>query len=85
MATGELSTADLNEEIDEVHPDTVLIAGAGPVGLLLSIVLSFHGVRSILLERNLTTTRYVEDFAYPVPVLRFFILHFIPAYLSPCH
>lgn len=39
--------------------DTVLIAGAGPVGLLLATVLSHYGVKSVLLERNMTTTRYV--------------------------
>lgn len=37
--------------------DTVLIAGGGPVGLLLAFVLAHYGVRSIILERNHTTTK----------------------------
>lgn len=43
------------------HPlpaDTVLIAGGGPVGLLLARVLSFYGIKSILFERNKTTTKW---------------------------
>jgi 2-polyprenyl-6-methoxyphenol hydroxylase-like FAD-dependent oxidoreductase len=39
----------------------ILIAGAGPVGLLLAVVLSSYGVKSILLERNQTTTKYVKE------------------------
>lgn len=37
---------------------TVVIAGGGPVGLILARVLSYHGVRSIVFERNKTTTRW---------------------------
>ncbi|KAM5353698.1 hypothetical protein ACJ41O_000348 [Fusarium nematophilum] len=37
---------------------TVVIAGGGPVGLLLARVLSFHGVKSVLFERNKTTTKW---------------------------
>jgi len=36
----------------------VVIAGGGPVGLTLARVLAQRGVRSILLERNATTTRH---------------------------
>ncbi|KAL2810742.1 putative monooxygenase [Aspergillus granulosus] len=36
----------------------VLISGGGPVGLILALVLAHHGVRSILLERNVETTRF---------------------------
>ncbi|KAF4493696.1 FAD binding domain containing protein [Fusarium agapanthi] len=36
----------------------VVIAGGGPVGLLLAHVLSFYGVRSLLFERNDTTTKW---------------------------
>jgi FAD-dependent monooxygenase len=44
---------------EEVLPtNTVLIAGGGPVGLLLATVLSHHGVRSVLLERNEVTTKW---------------------------
>ncbi|EFX05670.1 FAD-binding domain containing protein [Grosmannia clavigera kw1407] len=37
---------------------TVLIAGGGPVGLILARVLSFYGVKSVLFERNATTTSW---------------------------
>jgi 2-polyprenyl-6-methoxyphenol hydroxylase-like FAD-dependent oxidoreductase len=36
----------------------VLIAGGGPVGMTLALNLARYGVRSILVERNLTTTRH---------------------------
>src|SRR5581483_10100599 len=36
----------------------VLIAGGGPVGLTLSLQLAHQGVRSIVAERNQTTTRH---------------------------
>jgi len=36
----------------------VIIAGGGPVGMTLALELASHGVRSILLERNSTTTRH---------------------------
>ncbi|TVY40340.1 FAD-dependent monooxygenase [Lachnellula subtilissima] len=46
-------------EIPETLPsDTVLIVGGGPVGLLLATVLAFYGVKSLLLERNETTTKW---------------------------
>ena len=37
---------------------SVLIAGGGPVGMTLALELASHGVRSILVERNATTTRH---------------------------
>ncbi|KIW05997.1 uncharacterized protein PV09_03180 [Verruconis gallopava] len=37
---------------------TVVIAGGGPVGLLLATVLSHYGIRSLLFERNEATTRW---------------------------
>ncbi|KIW79158.1 hypothetical protein Z517_05770 [Fonsecaea pedrosoi CBS 271.37] len=43
---------------EELSPDTVLIAGGGPVGLLLAAVLSRYGVRSVLVERNKSTTQW---------------------------
>jgi FAD-dependent monooxygenase len=43
---------------EHLPTDVVLIAGGGPVGLLLATVLSHFGVHSILLERNETTTRW---------------------------
>jgi 2-polyprenyl-6-methoxyphenol hydroxylase-like FAD-dependent oxidoreductase len=36
----------------------VLIAGGGPVGMTLSLELAHHGVRSLLAERNPSTTRH---------------------------
>lgn len=48
--------------VEIVPDDCILIAGAGPVGLLLAVVLSYYGVKSILLERNPTTTKYVTKF-----------------------
>lgn len=36
----------------------VLIAGGGPVGLLLALVLAHHGQHSVLLEQNVEATRY---------------------------
>lgn len=45
----------------EVLPETtILIAGGGPVGLTLATTLAFYGVRSVILERNPTTTRFDE-------------------------
>jgi len=38
--------------------DTVVIAGGGPVGLILARVLSNHGVKSALFERNESTTTW---------------------------
>jgi len=36
----------------------VVIAGAGPVGLVLALELSHHGIRSILVERRAATTTF---------------------------
>ena len=36
----------------------VLIAGGGPVGLMLALELDYHGIDAILVERNPTTTRH---------------------------
>ncbi|KAH5729245.1 hypothetical protein HBI20_057630 [Parastagonospora nodorum] len=48
-----------SQPVQEVLPaGTVLIVGGGPVGLALATVLSHHNVRSLLLERNETTTRW---------------------------
>jgi NADPH-dependent 2,4-dienoyl-CoA reductase/sulfur reductase-like enzyme len=42
----------------EILPaDTVLIVGGGPVGLNLATVLAYYGVKSVVLERNETTTK----------------------------
>jgi FAD-dependent monooxygenase len=49
----------INNMREEILPsNTVLIAGGGPIGLLLATVLSHHGIQSVLLERNLTTTQW---------------------------
>jgi hypothetical protein len=46
-----------NDKLENLADDTVLIAGGGPVGLLLATVLAHFGVKSVLLERNKTTTK----------------------------
>lgn len=43
---------------ERLNKGTVLIAGGGPVGLVLATTLASYGVRSVVLERNETTTRY---------------------------
>jgi len=48
------------ERTETLPSDTVLIVGGGPVGLLLATVLAFYGVKSLLLERNATTTKFVN-------------------------
>lgn len=47
-----------NPDQETLPQGTVLIAGGGPVGLLLATVLSHYGIRSVLLERNETTTKW---------------------------
>lgn len=49
---------DQSESVETLPGDCVLIVGGGPVGLILATTLANFGVRSVLLERNLTTTRY---------------------------
>lgn len=51
---------DNSHNLDEhiLPDDTVVIAGGGPIGLFLARVLSFYGARSILFERNKTTTTW---------------------------
>ena len=41
--------------------DTVVIVGGGPVGLVLARVLSTNGIRSVLFERNQSTTRWPSE------------------------
>jgi 2-polyprenyl-6-methoxyphenol hydroxylase-like FAD-dependent oxidoreductase len=41
-----------------MHEVPVLIAGGGPVGMTLALELARYGVRSMLVERNPTTTRH---------------------------
>lgn len=48
------------EHVERLADDTVLIAGAGPVGLVLATTLAHYGIKSVLLERNLDTTRSVS-------------------------
>ncbi|MEO1082577.1 MAG: FAD-dependent monooxygenase, partial [Pseudomonadota bacterium] len=44
--------------MDKEFDTPVLIAGGGPVGLVLALALDRHGIDAILVERNLTTTRH---------------------------
>lgn len=48
-----------HQSIEVLEDDRVLIAGGGPVGLVLAKVLSYYGIKSLVLERNPTTTRFV--------------------------
>lgn len=52
------STENMNAPIHTLPSGCVLIAGGGPIGLLLARVLSFHGIKSVLFERNKTTTKW---------------------------
>ncbi|KAH7095541.1 FAD-binding domain-containing protein [Paraphoma chrysanthemicola] len=47
-----------NDSIQHLENNAVLILGGGPVGLLLAVALARYGVRSIILERNLSTTKW---------------------------
>ncbi|KAL4903193.1 hypothetical protein BDW74DRAFT_180060 [Aspergillus multicolor] len=43
---------------EALPPNTVLIVGGGPVGLITATTLAKYGIRSVILERNLTTTKW---------------------------
>lgn len=47
---------------EKLGDESVVIAGGGPVGLILATVLAKYGVRSIILERNDSTTRLVFSY-----------------------
>ncbi|KAE8153456.1 FAD binding domain-containing protein [Aspergillus avenaceus] len=44
--------------VEKLPSGTVLIVGGGPVGLVLATTLAKHGVRTVILERNWTTTKW---------------------------
>ncbi|MEM1402267.1 MAG: FAD-dependent monooxygenase [Pseudomonadota bacterium] len=44
--------------MNEAFDIPVLIAGGGPMGLVLALELEYHGIGAILVERNLGTTRH---------------------------
>jgi FAD-dependent monooxygenase len=58
ISISESARMDQSESVETLQGDCVLIVGGGPVGLILATSLAHFGVRSILLERNLSTTRY---------------------------
>ncbi|OAG35269.1 hypothetical protein AYO21_10540 [Fonsecaea monophora] len=61
------------QEVEEVlADDTVLIIGGGPVGMMTATVLAFYGIRSIVLERNFTTTRWPKMDLTNVRSMEFF-------------
>src|SRR5437667_2288872 len=41
-----------------IESTSVLVVGAGPVGLTLALELEHHGVDALLVERNTTTTQH---------------------------
>lgn len=45
-------------EVDPSARRSVLISGAGPVGMILALELSMHGVKSTLVERHPETTQF---------------------------
>jgi FAD-dependent monooxygenase len=48
----------MNEHLNvESKDNSVVIVGGGPVGMVLALTLAHHGVRSVLFERNITTTQ----------------------------
>ena len=49
------------EDVVPLEEERVLIAGGGPVGLVLATVLSSYGIKSVILERNATTTKRVSS------------------------
>ncbi|KAH0829254.1 hypothetical protein AYO21_09793 [Fonsecaea monophora] len=55
---GHVNGNQLEARTEALEDDRVLIAGGGPVGLVLAKVLSFYGIKSLVLERNATTTRW---------------------------
>jgi ribulose 1,5-bisphosphate synthetase/thiazole synthase len=55
--TADMPTAKPQDAEESLESDTVLIVGGGPVGLVLATTLAHYGVKSVVLERNKTTTR----------------------------
>ncbi|MDV7353740.1 FAD-dependent monooxygenase [Rhodococcus oxybenzonivorans] len=49
---------DLDTKVDASSRRSVLISGAGPVGMILALELSLHGVKSTLVEQAPQTTRF---------------------------
>ncbi|WP_205877012.1 FAD-dependent monooxygenase [Mycobacterium camsae] len=53
-----MTTSRLTAGTGAIEHVPVLIAGAGPVGLILALELERQGVKALLVERNNTTTRH---------------------------
>lgn len=51
-------SADAEASVDTASRRSVIISGAGPVGMILALELSLHGVPSTLIERAATTTQF---------------------------
>lgn len=47
----------MDDSIEHLSEETVLIAGGGPVGLITATALANYGLKSIILERNDSTTK----------------------------
>jgi 2-polyprenyl-6-methoxyphenol hydroxylase-like FAD-dependent oxidoreductase len=52
------SSEDFDVQVDVSSRRSVLISGAGPVGMILALELSLHGVKSTLVEQAAQTTRF---------------------------
>ncbi|MDX5452437.1 MAG: FAD-dependent monooxygenase, partial [Rhodococcus sp. (in: high G+C Gram-positive bacteria)] len=52
------SSTDVAAAIDVSSRRPVVISGAGPVGMILALELSLHGIRSTLVEQAPQTTRF---------------------------
>lgn len=54
----ELTMMAFSVQAATTYDTPVLVIGAGPAGMLLALQLARNGVRSMLIERNLTTTKW---------------------------
>ncbi|KAJ2902437.1 hypothetical protein MKZ38_000566 [Zalerion maritima] len=60
------------EPTENLSDDCVLSVGGGPVGLMTASVLAFHGVKSVIVERNLDTTKWTKMDLTNVRSMEFF-------------
>lgn len=53
-----MSSNDKHHVVERLDSKSVLVAGGGPVGLLVATILSRYGIASVLVERNDSTTKW---------------------------